>query len=306
MKRGWTKLVLMAASAMASPAYSADAASWTISLVPPEARDMGRAGLRCRVTDAKAGVVDVRVLDKSAEVLFLLDEVNGRYLVRDFRTLRSDAGPYPVLDRKKVPDSVRINIFSDVTVPTVGSPPENEIALIHRPGRYWLVSTSNYETEVENIDWIDACQFVVSGPAPVPNWRLSQSEKPLEPGETDPKGLRCTIVDPKAGIVNIGISDKRAHFIYLRDDHGGTYLIRNFERPNPRDKYRPLFDSKLVPDAIQVNLFQDLTDRFAFESRDRPVRMIHRPGEYSIVSADDSDGEMSLTEWLGKCRIGVR
>lgn len=306
MKNGWAKLALMAASAMASPAYSADPPAWMIRLVQPNARDHGPAGLRCRVTDARAGTIDVRVLDKAAEVLFLLDDANGFYLVRDFRTLRSDPDPQPVLDRKKIPDSVRINVFRDLTVSTVGARPERGIRLIHRPGRYWLVSTSNHETEVENIEWIDSCQFVVSGSAPVPDWQLSPSEEPLEPGEADLKGLRCTIVDPKAGIVNIGIADKRAHFIYLRDDHGGTYLIRNFERPNPRDGDKLLFDTETVPDSIRVDLFHDLTDHYSYAGKDDPVRMIHRPGEYRIVSADDSGGELSLSEWLGKCRFTVR
>ena len=289
--------VLLSALVVCAPvtAEARDISSWRLGLLD-QTPERARRGLICRIIDARAGTIEVRIVDKAAQALFVQDDHGGFFLVRDFE--KRDRGSF---DSKDVPDSIRIDLFHGLSADDA----ERRAPLLSRPGHYWLASTTNYETEVENIEWIDACPFAVSGTTPEPNWRLSAAEIPAD--ETQPRGLRCHIADPVAGIVDIEIADKRAHYIYLRDDHRGSYTIRTFERPDPLSRSgTSTFDPKRVPDRIRVNLFHDLDVPFPGDKRSSPVRLISRPGEYRIVSADDSDGELELTDWLGKCAVQVR
>ena len=121
---------------------------------------------------------------------------------------------------------------------------------------------------------------------------LAVGERALNSVNPDPAGLRCHIVDAARGIMDITISDGRARVIYLLDDHEGMYVIKDFERSNPR--------------VIRIDLFHDLAGRWA-DSRDEDrVRMIYRPGEYRILSAENIEGEVSLIDWLGQCSFVVK
>lgn len=279
-------------------AHARDTSSWTVSLVEPRS-DATRPQLVCRAIKARAGVIQVHIVNKAARALFIQDDHGGFFLVRNFET------PDATFDPRAVPDSVTIDLLRDVTSAAANDGTASPIPLINRPGRYWLVSTENHETEVENIEWIDACPFTVSGAAPVPDWRLSPAAIPAE--EAQPKGLRCHIVDPAKGVVEIDITDKRARYVYVRDDHDGSYLVSNFERRDPHGRSgTTTFDAALVPDKIRIDLFHDLALPFSADERTPPVHPVSRPGDYRIVSADDSDGELSLTNWLGKCAVRVR
>jgi hypothetical protein len=289
----WAWLALAPVAAQAR-----DIASWTIGL-PRALPEQARRGLVCRTIDSRTGLIEVRILDRAAQIVFLQDDHGGFYLIRSFEK------PDGTFDPRDVPDRIRIDLFRDLTALTTGEQPAEQIPLLNRPGRYWLVATANHETEIENIEWIDACQFTVSGASPAPNWRISAERLPAD--EAQPTGLRCHIVDPANGIIEIGITDKRARTLYVRDDHGGSYLVRNFERPDPHGRAdASTFDQRLVPDTIRVDLFHDLSVSFSKEDRTPRVPLVFRPGDYRIVSADDSDGELSLTDWLGKCALRVK